>query len=67
MGRDSAVSADLDGLLREYALAVEPQGEVWSPIEEMRREQAANDAARRIADLLSTQRPVTPVLVLATA
>jgi hypothetical protein len=61
------VTADLDGLLREYALAVEPQDDVWSPIEEMRREQAANDAARRIADLLKAQRPATPVLVLAAA
>jgi hypothetical protein len=61
------VSADLDGLLREYALATESQGDTWSPIEEMRREQAANDTARRIADLLAAQQPVAPVLILAAA
>jgi hypothetical protein len=58
------VSTDLDGLLNEYALAVAPQDETWSPIEQMRREQAANDAARRIADLLSRDRVVESSYVL---
>ena len=49
----AVVAADeLDGLLTAYRLATAPQDSVWSPIEEMRQEQRANDTAREIADLL---------------
>lgn len=46
------MTADIEGLLNAYLLATAPQDDVWSPIEQERREQAATDAAREIADLL---------------
>lgn len=54
------MTAALDGLLNAYRLATTEQGDVWSAIEYERREQAANETAREIADLLlaSVREPV---------
>lgn len=54
------MTADIEGLLNAYRLATAEQLDVWSPIEQERREQAAIEAAREIADLLlaSLREPV---------
>lgn len=52
---------ELQGLLNAYRLAAAEQDGVWSPIEAMRREQAANEVAREIADLLAAA--VEPLLL----